>query len=571
MRSHLIKTIAPLRGSQRCSLTLAACFGALVASCSPETNAPASPINVVLIVLDTLRADTVIDTEGRVDTPRLDALAADGIAFSRAFSLAPMTLPSHTSLFSSRSPHATGIALNHQQVPERLPLLAEWIAKRGYATSAVTSIATLGSQSGTYGLERGFDTYDLEYLGPLPDAPTTQARLLPEVRRLAAQAKPFFLFAHYSDPHLPYNVHDGSVNRTAKILLDEELVAEPTTSAMSLTEQKFALEPGTHVFELSSDFPFRYDAKLDFDPAKLQLVGFEPGDVVNSDRGAHTFLRIVTRWNNDTDSPQELKSTLWLGEEASHQEKLARYPGEVEFVDGYVGELLDELKRLKLYDDSLIIFTSDHGEALGEHNYWGHSLNLFDELVHVPLVVKLPKGHSGGRALQALAQSSVSHVDLVPTILDVLGLPALPGQMGHSLLRQTEGPRDPVFAATHLPEALDADGSGKRGEDLISLRDDKFKLIYTRTQDRFEMYDLVEDPGELTDVFNQHGKDRLEWQERLREAARSLAEVDFESVLDGASIDDQNRMGALGYGGSESEEAAEESPVVAPDSEEPQN
>jgi len=530
------------------TLTLALLTLALTASCSPGTSRPDEPVNVVLIVLDTLRADYVLDLAQQVDSPHIDRLAADGVSFSSAFSHAPMTLPAHTSLLSSQVPHVTGVALNHQQIPKRVPMLAEWLKVQGYQTTAVTSIATLGSKQNLFGIERGFDTYDLNYLGPLPAAPITQARLIPEVRRLAATEKPFFLFAHYSDPHLPYNVHDGSVSRSARIELDGELVAEPTLSQMSVAEQEFDLAPGSHVFELSSEFPFRYDAKLDYDESKLQLLPAQEGDFVNGGRGAHTWLRMVTRWNNPTDAPLKLKTTLWLGEEAAPQEKLDRYPGELEFVDTYVGDLIAELEQLGLYDDSLILLTSDHGEALGEHDYWGHSLNLFDELLHVPLIIKLPKGHSGSTKLSELSDLPVAHVDLVPTILDVLGLPELPGQMGLSLLEQERDGRAPLFAATHLPEARPGDDSIVPGDDLLSLRDSKYKLIYLRTHDHFEMYDLESDPGELNDVFEQHGDERADWQEELRDAANKLGEVNFTEVRKGATADDEQTWGALGYG-----------------------
>ena len=521
---------------------------ALAASCSPGPSPADKPVNVVLVVIDTLRADYVLDPEQQVDSPQIDSLATDGVSFTSAFSHAPMTLPSHTSLLSSQVPHVTGVALNYQQIPKRVPLLAEWLKVQGYQTSAVTSIATLGSKKKVFGIERGFDTYDVNYLGLLPAAPITQARLIPEVRRLAATKKPFFLFAHYSDPHLPYNVHDGSVSRRARIELNGELVAEPTLSKMSVAEQEFDLEPGSHVFDLSSEFPFRYDVELDYDESKLQVLPAQEGDFVTSDRGAHTYLRLVTRWNNPTDAPLKLKTTLWLGEEASPEEKLVRYPGELEFVDTYVGELLAELESLGLYDESLILFTSDHGEALGEHSYWGHSLNLFDELLHVPLIIKLPKGHSGSTKLNELSDLPVAHLDLVPTILDVMGLPDLPGQMGQSLLEQGRDEHAPLFAAAHLPEAVRGDGSDERGDDLISLRDSKYKLIYLRTHDRFEMYDLESDLGELVDVFEQHGDQRADWQAELRAAARSLGEVNFTAVRKGTTDDDAQAMGALGYG-----------------------
>ena len=117
-------------------LVLAGCGGG-------EGDAPRKRPSVVLIVVDTLRADAVLDPRGQCDTPNIDALARDGVAFERAFSHAPMTLPSHTALFSSRPPFETGVFNNWQPVREDLPLLAQWLEEYGYQTHAVISLGTL--------------------------------------------------------------------------------------------------------------------------------------------------------------------------------------------------------------------------------------------------------------------------------------------------------------------------------------------------------------------------------------------------------------------------------------------
>jgi len=106
----------------RC-LSLIALGALLVSGCTRPRTEPAH--NVLMIVIDTLRADHVFDRAGAIDTPNLDRLAADGVAFERAFSHTSWTLPSHTALFSSRYPYQTGVVLNAQRVPEDLPLLAE--------------------------------------------------------------------------------------------------------------------------------------------------------------------------------------------------------------------------------------------------------------------------------------------------------------------------------------------------------------------------------------------------------------------------------------------------------------
>ncbi|MEE8468515.1 MAG: sulfatase-like hydrolase/transferase, partial [Planctomycetota bacterium] len=220
---------------------------------------------------------------------------------------------------------------------------------------------------------------------------------------------------------------------------------------------------------------------------------------------------------------------LWIHDTPGLPEIRRRYALEVEAVDRAVGELLDGLRERGLYESSLIVFTSDHGEGLGEHGSVGHGRLLYDELLHVPLVIKLPQGDPRLGDLRAVAGGLARHVDLLPTLTQLLNLEHFPGAMGRSLLEG--GPRT-LLAEAHPPEAP---------RDLYALRDARFKLIHDPDQDLFELYDLVRDPRELTNVFGS-GERFPAWQERLRRAAR-------EEVLESAPADalTLRRLEALGY------------------------
>jgi hypothetical protein len=126
---------------------------ALIASPASHATLGAEPgyLNVVLIVIDTLRADAI----ARVPTPHIDSLAEAGVAFGRAFAHAPMTLPSHATLFSGRLPSTTGVVNNGQDVPGGLPLLPQRLAAQGYSTFGVISIETLWPRTPESGLDRG--------------------------------------------------------------------------------------------------------------------------------------------------------------------------------------------------------------------------------------------------------------------------------------------------------------------------------------------------------------------------------------------------------------------------------
>ncbi|MSR63173.1 MAG: hypothetical protein EXS08_12085 [Planctomycetes bacterium] len=498
--------------------------------------APAPTVNVILILVDTLRADALLDPEHKYDTPNLDRLAQEGVPFPRVFSAAPMTLPSHMSLFSSRPVLETKVFNNGQNVPTSLPLLADWLSGHGYHSRAVLSLGTLNPLDAQESPSRGFASYDYNYWD-ISLAEKTEERLLASLAQRDT-AKPLFLFAHFSDPHEPYEAH-GTELRHVQLRLDGEPLAELRSSDMEQWTQTVQLTEGRNVFEFQS--PEKGAAKFRVrrfecreNGQALPLVWEEAKEMspvasarVVVDRGARAPGACEVRaWINDVPATNDVRRT--------------RYALEVAYVDRYIGELLAELERLGLYQDSLVLFTSDHGEALGEHKFFGHVEYLTDELIHVPLIVKLPRGDARKPALVAAAGKVVSHIDLVPTVLEVVGLPPLPGQRGQSLFT----PHDTLhIAQTSRPEAT------RRGNQL-AFRDERFKLIYYADEERFELYDLEQDPLELTDVFAERKGERAAWPEQLFKLYQHSQERT--GLGNGDDREEREKMlRALGYGGEE--------------------
>jgi len=486
--------------------------------------------NVILIVIDTLRADAVFDPEGRYDTPQLDRLAREGVPFPRAFTAAPMTLPAHMSLFSSRPVHETGVRNNGQDVPVELPLLAEWMARHGYDTRAVLSLGTLAIMNPARSPARGFAVFDSDYDNIAP-AEQAFGRLRTRLAERDPQ-KPLFLFAHYSDPHEPYESH-GTRDRRVLVTREGEPVVELHASDMQQWRGKVELGPGRTEFLLRAQSEGMRFLVRQFDC----LEGTKRVQVerLTGDRWRpQVEARVVV---DRGDAPRgECELRIWVNDLPPDAELRRRYGLEVAYADRYVGELLAELERLGLYRDSLILFTSDHGEGLGEHGVFGHVENLSDGLIRVPLIVKLPEGDAREPALRAAAQGLVSHIDLVPTVLEVTGLPPLPGQRGRALLETR-----PVIhvAQTSRPEAQ---------KDQLAFRDERFKMVYFPAEERFELYDLEADPGELTDVFAARQGERPGWPALLRELQQGTHTV--ESDADAAELERREELlQALGYGG----------------------
>jgi arylsulfatase A-like enzyme len=473
--------------------------------------------DVVLIVVDTLRADALQNPER---TPALTRLGDEGVRFSEAFAHVPLTLPSHTVLFSSRLPGRSGVRGNGRVVRETLPLLAPWLAEQGWRTQAVTSLATLWPAAVGEGLDRGFELYPT---GPddilLADEITRRAlALLDESERDAGT----LLFVHYSDPHEPYTAH-GTVTTEARVELDGSPLATIRTSELRFFSAEVELAAGEHELRLHADDAFRLRA------CRLHSGENEVLPTWSATDPRANTNELVGHWAVPTSGAGIWTLRLWIQDAPDLEEIRRRYALEVQAVDRAVGELLDGLRQRGLYDSALIVFTSDHGEGLGEHGSVGHGRLLYDELLHVPLMIKLPLGDPRESDLRATAGGFARHVDLVPTLTQLLNLEAFPGAQGRSLLEG--GPRT-LLAEAHPPEAP---------RDLYALSDGRFKLIHDPDQDLFELYDLEQDPEELTNIFGS-GERFPDWQERLHRAAR-------EQVLESAppDVETLRRLEGLGY------------------------
>lgn len=512
----------------RVGLFLVVSFPCLWACDAQHTEPKARP-DIVLIVVDTLRGEVLTDPEGRYDTPNLDALAQDGVVFPHAFAHAPLTLPSHTAIFSSRPPVESVVFNNGQEVPEELPLLAEHLQALGYETRGVTSLGTLWAPKAGTRLWRGFEDYDLDYWH-MSQAEVSYGRM---TRSLDARDpnRRLFFFAHFSDPHEPYNAH-GLVDHETEVYLDGERLGTVSTADMTFWHRTLELDAGRHTFEFHGKDPFKirlFQSRVAGATGPWEELEWLQGRRVAPLKEAELAL------TNGGDGPRSFDLRFWINDVPGNQEVRSRYEREVAYVDHWIGELVADLKRRGLYDDALVVFTADHGESLGEHGRIGHANGLTDPHIHVPLIVKPPKGDPRRKLLERNAKRVVPHSDVTPTILDLAMLSPLPGQRGTTLLR----PHSAVhFAETHRPEAK---------ANKLCLRDERYKMIYLQDEDRFLFFDLQSDPGELNDVYLTRWRERAEWPERLRTLARLADERRAGGFVPDAAA--QADLEALGYGG----------------------
>jgi arylsulfatase A-like enzyme/Flp pilus assembly protein TadD len=368
----------------------------------------AKPVNIILITLDTTRADRVgFLGSKRGLTPNLDSLAHQAAVFARAYSQVPLTTASHATMLTGTYPQFNHVSDLGSPLAKDLPYLPDILRQHGYRTAAFVGSQVLDPKSAAApAFDRGFETYDAPFHihGQGEDRyHSVERRGMMVVNRALAWLNqhppgPFFLWLHFYDPHDPY---------------------DPPP------------------------------------PFKVRYVA----------------------------SP---------------------YDGEIAYVDSAVGRLLTALRSYGLYDQSLIVVVADHGEAFGEHGERSHGLFLYDETLHVPLLIKLP----GTRSAHPLIESRVGLIDIAPTLLQEVGIAAPAAMQGRSLLelmeRSAGGGANTAkadVAAQDRPQYAETDYP-HRAFGWSSLRAWRSgKYLYIDAPER-ELYDQSLDPEALHNLVN---------------------------------------------------------------------
>jgi arylsulfatase A-like enzyme len=407
-------------------------------------------LNVLLITIDTLRADRVNgfgDHTGA--TPRLDRLASESVSFVNAISQSPWTLPSIASMLTGRTvgEHGAGGSMNSFNLLARAPLapdawtVAEGLRTCGYATQAIVTNPFLAMH---YGIGKGFGGYrnvSIDSEAFLALNRTAAVRLLRGIwPRLVAgdigetvtaysqswlerhRAEKFFLWVHYLDPHAPYGDPRTLGNKSFRT----DLLFDAITSN-------------------SDDIGPRFDAV-----ARL--------------RGGEIHL------------------------DARQRQQLVRlYDAGVRYDDEQVGRLLETLERLGLAGNTIVIIASDHGEEFWEHGGVEHGHTLYDELIRVPLILRWPEVPRG-----RVVPNVVRLMDIAPTIVDLTACGQAPNQIEARSLK-------PLALSLPDDERLALSEGLLLADEKKALRTARFKYIRS-ANGKEEVYDLLADPGELHDL-----------------------------------------------------------------------
>lgn len=439
--------------------------------------------SVLLIVIDALNAKH-LGAYGyeRPTSPHIDELARDGLVLTNYFSTSSWTRPSFASIVTGLPKRDHKMELNCPPLDEEFETLAERFSEAGFATAGFVGNPLVRAK---WGFGQGYDLYvDAEYLDDygLADDPDLARRAAKWIREHADE--PFFALVFFTAPHCPYNPPRG-YRRFFK-----------------------GLPPG-HIIGI---------------PKREYPRGMKRGD------------RLKT---------------------------IAAYDGDVLFADAQVGKLIAALEKNALLERTHVIVTADHGEMFGEHNCFMHGYHMWDPVLRVPFVVESPSLPGGG----IYDDRPYSHLDLIPTLLDLAGIdpdPELPGESIVEALGDPHSLRERVLFSQHNAHEVRREAIRKgryklvhhhpvspdnheRLNDLHPSRpvpDPEDLPTVAWDEERYELYDMAADPGELRNLFEQR-KTAPETAELIGELAERLEGDDEVSM----EVDDDLRQAleALGY------------------------
>jgi arylsulfatase A-like enzyme/lipopolysaccharide biosynthesis regulator YciM len=426
-----------MRAKKRTILLIAAALLISAFICYHKGVFSRKDVNVLLISMDTTRADRLgCYGYDKNTTPNIDSFAGESVLFKSAVAHVPFTFPSHLSIMTGTLPIYHGSHDNGgMPISDAHITLAEVLKEDGYKTGAILASYVLNAQ---FGLNQGFDTYTDFDDSSVGTTAFCNGRRAAETGHLAIEwieenkEDKFFLFAHYYDPHFPYDPNE----------------------------------------------PFAANFK---DP----------------------------------------------------------YDGEIASVDESVGRIMEKLKELGLYDDTLIIIVGDHGELLGEHEEAGHGYYIYEGAVKVPFIVKMP-----GSNRPYVVDDTVGLIDIFPTVCSMVGITVPEFIQGVDLCGYLKGKAEKKDRYIYT-ESMTATKLG--GNSLLGVVSNRYKYIQTT---RPELYDVARDPGEENNLIDKDPKRARLMQGNLKYILDSCAGI-VDKEKSEVGLEARRQLESLGYIGGE--------------------
>jgi len=454
--------------------------------------------NVILISLDTVRADHFGSYgHDRDTTPNLDAFVSRATRYANAFSPGPWTYTSHVEMLTGQIPQEIGVYTSGVKVGESVPIFSEHLKAAGYQLAAFVDSRKKGYVGGKRGFGRGFDVYS-----HAPHRAEMATKFEFDARVTFEEGLAWV--ASREDPSLPFGLflHTKTAHKIKEIWAHEPERSPP------------------------------YDVPIDrfrFVKPEHQSLSWQDPEL---GRGGELLGELNVAYRRGERDPADF--------DREHLEALVTlYDSALHYIDAGIGDFIAALHDTDLYDDSLIIITSDHGEEFLEHGRFNHK-QLFQETTRIPLIVKFPRDDRG-----RIVERNVRLADIVPTILSHAGV-EVPDALGGVVLdgRDESVAIDrPIYGAHYKERSVNSDKtqhlSLRLGEWTLVIRSDSAEKnvrreLFHRATDPDERMPVVDQPERLARMEAQLSAWHRSWMPRR--------ETDLE-------LDDETRkhLRALGY------------------------
>jgi arylsulfatase A-like enzyme len=463
-------------------------------------NNPAARPNVLIITICSVRQDHMsCYGYARETTPYLNRLAREAIVFDNAFTQWPKTSPALAAIMTAKYGHSNGVLriVPGSYLDDEHVTLAEVLKAAGYQTAAFLQSAATHREMN---IAQGFDVVEEPWRGQRRDVlPRATGQALSWLQKRDSH-KPFFVWVHYNNAHTPY-VGGG---------------APPDTF---VGDQYYDSSHKVRVFpsrraRLNLDIPRDH-------PSAMQILRPDVGGVHSG-----AFLR---------ERPTEYGFYI------------ARYDAGILGTDMSIAALLEGVRQMGLLNDTLVVVVGDHGESLGDHNYYfGHGRFAYDANLKVPLMIRTPGG-----AVARRVNWPVATFGIAPTVLELIDLPAPEEWEAKSLWPVANGGRGAEFVFSE---------AGYQFDYLLAVRDNRWKVIHVPNSiDRslmqnaeYELYDWRNDPGETKNLAGQHPEQVRRLAGVLKEWSAPWVDAAYRrSVPKEMDVDEETlrELKALGYVG----------------------
>jgi arylsulfatase A-like enzyme len=524
--------------------------------------------DIIFMVLDTQRADRLgcygYRGNGRNQlaslTPNLDRFAGQSTLFEQAVAPAQWTVPSHASMFTGLYPTAHQVTQSYHSLGPDRPHLAEVLRSAGYDTVGFCNNPLVGILNN--GFKRGFQTF-YNYGGAIPSLPKSSTRLPWPANRLLESYTQFLRRISYpiqnyfgqSDFAFSLSLHAWLTPLWSRFANFKGQNERSVRDVCRYLQERDEAKPQRPLFL----FLNLMETHLPFWPPVEFIDKVAP--YLRTDREARA---VMNAWNRDAYRWQApLAEPLT---ELESQVLSDLYDAEVAYQDHYLGQLFDLLEQRQRRDNTLVAVVADHGDSLGEHNYMGHAFVAYQELTHVPLMMRWPVRIPAGKRVEA----PVSTRRIYHTLLDAIGrLPETcrgisEEEVGGLTLMESIFGRDQENNSAHsevYPPLNFVKAIQRRQPELIesfrclalrrSIVKDQLKLIQVDGR-ADELFDLAEDALELSDLSSQRPLAVGELERQL-ERLVALVERQQANLAAGMTLDLEDdeqlkqRLRALGY------------------------